>query len=77
MNLRKSIMYTLCSKLPQCAPTFAEVVGIPPALNVAQILLIDIGTDIFTAIAFAYQPAEADNMSQPPRHPKKEGIVNS
>ena len=27
--------------------------GIPPALNVAQILLVDIGTDILTAIACA------------------------
>merc|ERR1719443_226205 len=32
-NLRKSIMYTLCSKLPQVLPTFAELVGIPRALT--------------------------------------------
>merc|ERR1719380_399548 len=47
-NLRKSILYTLCSKLPQVMPTFAELIGVPTALNVAQVLLIDIGTDIWT-----------------------------
>jgi sodium/potassium-transporting ATPase subunit alpha len=52
-NLQKSIMYTLCSKVPQVAPTFAELFGVPQALTVAQILLIDIGTDIWTAIAYA------------------------
>merc|ERR1719410_1873478 len=52
-NLRKSIMYTLCSKMPQVMPTFAELLGVPSALSAAQVLLIDIGTDIWTAIAFA------------------------
>jgi sodium/potassium-transporting ATPase subunit alpha len=69
-------MYTLCSKIPQVAPTFAELFGIPPALNVAQILLVDIGTDILTAVAYAYQPAEESLMSEKPRHPLVEQMVN-
>jgi len=69
-NLRKSIMYTLCSKMPQFAPTVAMVFGIPSALTIAQVLLIDIGTDILTAIAFAFQPPEANLMARAPRHPK-------
>jgi magnesium-transporting ATPase (P-type) len=82
-NLQKSIMYTLCSKVPQVAPTFAEllffpgVLTIPPALTVAQVLLIDIGTDIWTAIAYAVQPAESKLMERKPRHPEKEKMVNS
>merc|ERR1719253_1445530 len=76
-NLRKSILYTLCSKVPQAIPTFAELLGVPTALTVAQVLLIDIGTDIWTAIAFAWQPAEQDLMSVPPRDPVKERIVNT
>lgn len=76
-NLRKSIMYTLCSKLPQVLPTFAELVGVPSALTAAQVLLIDIGTDIWTAIAFAWQKAENELMDRPPRHPKKHRMVNS
>merc|ERR1719454_853185 len=75
-NLQKSIMYTLCSKVPQVAPTFGELFGVPQALTVAQVLLIDIGTDIWTAIAYAVQPAEAALMERPPRHPRYEKLVN-
>merc|ERR1719156_424302 len=75
-NLQKSVMYTLCSKIPQVAPTFAELLGVPPALTVAQVLLIDIGTDIWTAIAYALQPAESKLMMRPPRHPSIEKLVN-
>merc|ERR1719152_327152 len=74
-NLRKSILYTLCSKVPQAVPTFAELLGVPTALTVAQVLLIDIGTDIWTAIAYAWQPAEKDLMRMKPRHPRKERMV--
>jgi len=76
-NLQKSIMYTLCSKVPQVAPTFAELVGCPPALSVKLVLLIDIGTDIWTAIAYALQPAESKLMGRPPRHPRLEKLVNA
>jgi len=75
-NLRKSIMYTLCSKVPQVLPTFAELFGVPSALTAAQVLLIDIGTDIWTAIAYAWQPAESKLMERPPRHPKQDRMVN-
>jgi len=75
-NLRKSIMYTLCSKVPQLAPAFAELWGIPEALNAAQVLLIDVGTDIWTAVAYAAQPAESDLMRQPPRDPKAGGLAS-
>lgn len=75
-NLRKSIMYTLCSKLPQVLPTFAELLGIPSAMTAVQVLLIDIGTDIWTAIAFAWQPAEMKLMERAPRHPQKDRMVN-
>lgn len=75
-NLRKSIMYTLCSKLPQVMPTFAELLGVPTALTAAQVLLIDIGTDIWTAIAYAWQPAENELMQRPPRHPRKDHMVS-
>mmetsp|Transcript_118031 Transcript_118031/g.376331 ORF Transcript_118031/g.376331 Transcript_118031/m.376331 type:complete len:1145 (-) Transcript_118031:81-3515(-) len=75
-NLRKSIMYTLCSKLPQVLPTFAELIGIPSALTAAQVLLIDIGTDIWTAIAFACQPAEGELMRRKPRHPQRDRMVD-
>ena len=34
-------------------------IGVPTALTASQVLLIDIGTDIWTAIAYAWQPAKA------------------
>eukprot|EP00933_Yihiella_yeosuensis_P013313 TRINITY_DN1239_c0_g2_i1.p1 TRINITY_DN1239_c0_g2~~TRINITY_DN1239_c0_g2_i1.p1 ORF type:complete len:1286 (-),score=254.32 TRINITY_DN1239_c0_g2_i1:136-3567(-) len=75
-NLRKSILYTMCSKVPQSVPTFAQLVGAPQAMTTVQVILIDIGTDIWTAIAYAGQPAEMSLMETPPRHPKKDRIVN-
>ncbi len=33
--LRKSIMYTLCSNVPQFAPTLALVFGVPESLTIA------------------------------------------
>lgn len=57
-------------------PTFGELFGVPPALTTAQVLLIDIGTDIWTAIAYSLQSAESKLMERPPRHPKKEKMVN-
>ena len=50
-NLRKSVLYTMCSKVPQALPTFAQLLGIPVALTTVQVILIDIGTDIWTAVA--------------------------
>mmetsp|Transcript_86406 Transcript_86406/g.241726 ORF Transcript_86406/g.241726 Transcript_86406/m.241726 type:complete len:1168 (-) Transcript_86406:36-3539(-) len=75
-NLKKSIKYTLCSKVPQLVPSLVEVFGIPPALTALQVLLIDLGTDILTAIAFACQPLESSLMKLMPRHPAKEPMVN-
>ena len=76
-NLRKSVLYTMCSKVPQALPTFAQLLGIPVALTTVQVILIDIGTDIWTAIAYAAQPAESELMKRMPRHPRKDAIVNS
>lgn len=75
-NLRKSILYTMCSKVPQAIPTFTQLVGLPLALTTVQTIIIDIGTDIWTAIAYAAQPAEGSLMQKPPRHPKKDRLVN-
>ena len=75
-NLRKSILYTMCSKVPQALPTFAQLLGIPVALTTVQVILIDIGTDIWTAIAYAAQPPEASLMQRKPRHPRRDSIVN-
>ena len=38
-NLRKSVLYTMCSKVPQALPTFAQLLGIPVALTTVQVSL--------------------------------------
>ena len=45
--------------------------------RVAEVILIDIGTDIWTAVAYAAQPAERNLMTKKPRHPRKDSIVNA
>lgn len=75
-NLRKSIAYTLCSKVPQFLPTLIGVVGIPTAMTMPQILAIDIGTDIWTSIAYAVQPSESSLMKRKPRHPVAQPLVD-
>lgn len=75
-NLRKSVLYTMCSKIPQSLPTFAQLLGAPLAMTTVQVILIDIGTDIWTAIAYAAQPAEMSLMLSKPRHPRKDRIIN-
>eukprot|EP00392_Amoebophrya_sp_AT5.2_P008758 g8786.t1 len=76
-NLKKSIMYTLCSKLPQSLPIFLGIFNLPQCLTITQILAIDIGTDIWTSIAYATQPAEASLMSRKPRHPRLQPLVDA
>ena len=92
-NLRKSIMYTLCSKSPQFLPTFLQIVGAPvlaifgifpgliklpgPLLTVPQILAIDILTDVWTSIAYALQPPEESLMNRPPRHPRIKPLLDT
>lgn len=53
-NIKKSVAYTLCSKLPQLAPSIAwAAFGIPLAMSVLQLILIDLGTDIWTGVMMA------------------------
>jgi len=55
-NLKKSIMYTLCSNIPELIPflTFI-IVQIPLPMTTILILCIDLGTDMYPAVSFAYE----------------------
>uniref|UniRef100_A0A1I8HCB3 Cation_ATPase_N domain-containing protein n=1 Tax=Macrostomum lignano TaxID=282301 RepID=A0A1I8HCB3_9PLAT len=76
-NLKKSIAYTLTSKVPEMVPfIFFIVLGLPLALGTVHILCIDLGTDMFPAISFAYESAENDIMSRAPRNPSRDRLVN-
>jgi magnesium-transporting ATPase (P-type) len=67
-NIRKFITYIFSSNVPEVAPFFATALwGIPLALSVKQILAIDLGTDLFPALALGTEKPEPDVMQRPPR----------
>ena len=67
-NLKKSIVYTLTSNIPEILPFLTWVVlGIPLPLSTVAILLIDLGTDMLPAISLAYENAEQNIMERKPR----------
>ncbi|XP_010886547.2 sodium/potassium-transporting ATPase subunit alpha-1 [Esox lucius] len=76
-NLKKSIAYTLSSKIPEMTPfLFLILANIPLALGTVTILCIDLGTDMIPAISLAYEQAENDIMKRQPRNSKTDKLVN-
>ncbi|XP_076802410.1 sodium/potassium-transporting ATPase subunit alpha-3-like [Clavelina lepadiformis] len=76
-NLKKSIAYTLTSNIPEITPFLIFIAaGIPLPLGTITILFIDLGTDLWPAISFAYERAESDIMKRQPRDPVKDKLVN-
>jgi sodium/potassium-transporting ATPase subunit alpha len=75
-NLKKSIAYTLSSKVPEMVPFLLMLfVGIPLPLSTVLILCIDLGTDLVPAISFAYEKKESNIMQHPPRDMNKDRLV--
>ena len=67
-NLRKFTTYIFASNVPEIAPfLLTALTGIPLALNVLQILAIDLGTDQLPALALGMEKPEPDVMKRPPR----------
>ncbi|XP_046450817.1 sodium/potassium-transporting ATPase subunit alpha-B-like [Daphnia pulex] len=76
-NLKKSIAYTLTSKIPELSPFLAFIsLGIPLPLGTVTILCIDLGTDMVPAISLAYEEAESDIMKRRPRNAQTDKLVN-
>ncbi|NP_835200.1 ATPase Na+/K+ transporting subunit alpha 1a, tandem duplicate 5 [Danio rerio] len=76
-NLKKSICYTLSTKIPEMSPFLMFVLaGIPLPLGTVTILCIDLGTDMVPAISFAYENAESDIMKRQPRNAATDRLVN-
>ena len=67
-NLRKFITYIFSSNVPEILPfLLTAMFKIPLALTVSQILAIDLGTDLFPALALGVEKPEPDVMKRPPR----------
>ncbi|XP_028991700.1 sodium/potassium-transporting ATPase subunit alpha-1-like [Betta splendens] len=76
-NLKKSIVYTLSSKIPEMSPFFFfAIANIPLPLGTITILFIDLGTDLVPAISLAYEAPESDIMKRQPRNAKTDKLVN-
>jgi magnesium-transporting ATPase (P-type) len=68
-NIRKFITYIFSSNVPELMPFIvkANFPLVPLALSVRQILAIDLGTDMFPALALGMEKPEPDVMKRPPR----------
>lgn len=70
-NIRKFITYIFSSNVSEVLPfLLTSAMGLPPALNIRQILAIDMGTDILPALALGSEKPEPNIMKYPPRRSK-------
>jgi magnesium-transporting ATPase (P-type) len=76
-NIRKFITYIFSSNIPEIMPFIvkANFPLIPLALSVRQILAIDLGTDMFPALALGMEKPEPDVMMRPPR-PRNQPLLD-
>src|SRR5690606_8344586 len=69
-NIRRFLTYHLTDNVAQLAPflLWSLTAGaVPPALGVMQILAIDIGTDMFPALALGAEPPSPSAVRGPAR----------
>jgi magnesium-transporting ATPase (P-type) len=76
-NIRKFITYIFSSNIPEIMPFIvkANFPLIPLALSVRQILAIDLGTDMFPALALGMEKPEPDVMKRAPR-PRNQPLLD-
>ena len=79
-NLRKFTTYIFSSNVPEILPFILTALltpqVMPLALGVKQILAIDLGTDLFPALALGSENPEPDVMEHPPRKKSQPLIDN-
>ena len=67
-NIRKFVTYIVASNVPEVIPFIVTALfHVPLALTVAQVLAIDLGTDLFPALALGMESPEPNVMKRPPR----------
>ncbi|MBU0946194.1 MAG: cation-transporting P-type ATPase [Proteobacteria bacterium] len=67
-NIKKFTNYVLVSNGPEILPYLLYILlPVPLALNVIQILSIDLGTDIIPSMALGQEPPDPEIMHKPPR----------
>jgi sodium/potassium-transporting ATPase subunit alpha len=74
-NIRNFITYIFASNIPELIPYIGYILfGIPLPLTIMQILAVDLGTDMFPALALGSERPAPDIMQRPPR-PKDEHLL--
>ncbi|MDH5524260.1 MAG: cation-transporting P-type ATPase [Desulfobulbaceae bacterium] len=74
-NIKKFTNYVLVSNGPEILPYLLYIIlPVPLALNVIQILSIDLGTDIIPSMALGQEPPDQEVMKRPPRR-KDQGLL--
>ena len=67
-NIKKFTNYVLVSNGPEILPYLLYILfPVPLALNVIQILSIDLGTDIIPSMGLGQEPPDSEVMNKPPR----------
>jgi sodium/potassium-transporting ATPase subunit alpha len=67
-NIKRVMSYILSSNVPEIVPYLAYVLfAIPLPLTVMQILAVDLGTDVFPALALGAEKPTEELMRRPPR----------
>lgn len=70
-NIRKAVRFFLSTNLSEILLMLAAaLLGRPFPLNAAQLLWINIISDIFPGLALAQEPPEPDILDKPPRNPQ-------
>lgn len=75
-NIKKFVTYIFAHLTPEIIPFMLfALAGVPLAVNVLQILAIDLGTETLPALALGVEKGEPGLMSRPPRS-RKESILS-
>lgn len=75
-NIKKFLTYIFAHLVPEGIPfIFYVLFNIPIPITVLQVLAIDLGTEIFPALALGAEKPEPGIMGIPPR-PKKKGVID-
>lgn len=70
-NMKKFIYYIFSANIGELVTIFlAIILGFPMPLTAVLILLVNLGTDVFPALALSLEPNEPDIMNKPPRSVK-------
>ncbi|KAJ1553873.1 hypothetical protein HK405_006657 [Cladochytrium tenue] len=77
-NLKKSVQYTITHTMPEVWANLAYIiVPLPLPLQAVQILVVDLGFELFISLAYAYDQSENKSglMKLPPRKPVNDASI--